>query len=67
MFSPAVVGFALIVAYCVWKLLRLGRRDPRLPPGPPTVPILGNAHQIPLTGLGKKLVMPRHSPANRTL
>ncbi|KFY55956.1 hypothetical protein V496_06863 [Pseudogymnoascus sp. VKM F-4515 (FW-2607)] len=44
----------LVLAYCIYRLLRIGRRDPRLPPGPPTIPILGNAHQIPTTGLGKK-------------
>ncbi|KAL9567619.1 hypothetical protein ACKAV7_008191 [Fusarium commune] len=32
------------------------RRDPRMPPGPPTVPILGNMHMIPTTGLGKKFM-----------
>jgi hypothetical protein len=32
-------------------LLNLGKRDKRMPPGPPTIPILGNAHQIPSTGL----------------
>jgi len=46
----------VLAAYGGWKLLRIGRRDPRLPPGPPTVPLFGNALQIPLTGLGKKSV-----------
>ncbi|KIX96479.1 uncharacterized protein Z520_07745 [Fonsecaea multimorphosa CBS 102226] len=49
--------FALCLAVVfigIWRVLRIGRRDQKLPPGPPTVPILGNAHQIPLTGLGKK-------------
>ncbi|EMT63005.1 Vitamin D 25-hydroxylase [Fusarium odoratissimum] len=27
-----------------------------MPPGPPTVPILGNMHMIPTTGLGKKFM-----------
>lgn len=37
-----------------YRLLKIGSRHPRMPPGPPTIPILGNAHQIPITGLGKK-------------
>ncbi|KAL3450789.1 cytochrome P450 [Aspergillus insuetus] len=32
----------------VWG--RMGRREKRLPPGPPTLPILGNLHQIPTKG-----------------
>ncbi|KAF2752798.1 cytochrome P450 [Pseudovirgaria hyperparasitica] len=39
----------------IYNILRLGRREKGLPPGPPTIPILGNAHQIPSTGLHLKL------------
>ena len=37
-----------VVAYLVIRLLLSGRRGSRLPPGSPTLPILGNIHQIPL-------------------
>ncbi|KAF1843820.1 cytochrome P450 2D18 [Cucurbitaria berberidis CBS 394.84] len=44
----------LCVLFLVHKLLRFGHRDKRLPPGPPTIPILGNAHLIPSHGLHLK-------------
>ncbi|KAG8942961.1 hypothetical protein FRC03_002783 [Tulasnella sp. 419] len=43
---PAAVTFALI--YGGSKLIKIGARDPHLPPGPPTIPILGNLHILPL-------------------
>lgn len=49
---PAVV--LLLIA--MYRILSIGHRDKRLPPGPPTVPILGNIHQIPITGMYKKYV-----------
>ncbi|THU92382.1 cytochrome P450 [Dendrothele bispora CBS 962.96] len=38
-------------ALCVWicvRIIRIGRREPNLPPGPPTVPVLGNIHIFPI-------------------
>jgi hypothetical protein len=50
---PAV-AVASILLYGFIKTIRIGHRDKRLPPGPPTLPILGNLHQIPITGMYKK-------------
>jgi hypothetical protein len=30
--------------YIIYKLARFGSREKHLPPGPPTYPIIGNAH-----------------------
>jgi hypothetical protein len=49
-----LLAVSLAFAYPLYRLLQIGRRHPRMPPGPPTIPILGNAHQIPITGLGRK-------------
>lgn len=38
--------FALVV-WGVLKLKKIGSREPGLPPGPPTVPLLGNLHIFP--------------------
>ena len=56
---PAVaIAVGLLLVYGVYRLLRVGSRDKRLPPGPPTWPVLGNLHLIPATGLGKKYDIP---------
>ncbi|KAK1984898.1 cytochrome P450 [Colletotrichum cereale] len=39
----------------VYKIFTFGSRGKHLPPGPPTVPILGNAHLIPTKGFFSKL------------
>ncbi|KIX97095.1 uncharacterized protein Z520_07209 [Fonsecaea multimorphosa CBS 102226] len=47
-----VTGLLLCALYF---LLRIGSRDKGLPPGPPTLPILGNLHLVPKTSLALKL------------
>ncbi|KAF2492584.1 putative cytochrome P450 oxidoreductase [Lophium mytilinum] len=49
-----LTGVVLLLSYGLYRVLSIGRRHPRMPPGPPTIPLLGNAHQIPKTGLGKQ-------------
>ncbi|EEU44533.1 uncharacterized protein NECHADRAFT_96455 [Fusarium vanettenii 77-13-4] len=50
------LSFALIgLCAVIYRVLQIGKRDPRMPKGPPTVPILGNAHMLPTTGLYKKM------------
>ncbi len=41
---------ALAIAACLmilWRISRLSRRLKDYPPGPPTLPVVGNLHQIP--------------------
>jgi len=52
--SIAAAAAITITAYGIYKLLQVGKRDPRMPPGPPTKLVLGNMLDIPATGLGKK-------------
>lgn len=49
----ALVGLISITLY---RLVVRSKRQRDMPPGPPTVPILGNAHQVPLTGMYKQYV-----------
>ena len=44
--APLVAG----VSFLLYAFVFVGRREKSLPPGPPTLPIIGNLHQIPTQG-----------------
>ena len=51
MMSPVLLlALALLAAGVVYVFLYVGHRDPKIPSGPPTLPLIGNIHQIPKKG-----------------
>jgi hypothetical protein len=54
MWPVQLAVYFLPLALVVYRVLQIGKRDPRMPRGPPTIPILGNAHLVPNEGLFKQ-------------
>ncbi|KAI8932188.1 hypothetical protein NX059_011068 [Plenodomus lindquistii] len=44
---PLAVAALGLVALLVWRISRVGARPARAPPGPPTLPVIGNLHLMP--------------------
>ncbi|KAL1900977.1 hypothetical protein Sste5346_002040 [Sporothrix stenoceras] len=54
--SPSLTAALAVGIFLFFRLLTMGRREKGLPPGPPTLPVLGNLHQIPTSGLHAKFI-----------
>ncbi|KAK0513963.1 hypothetical protein JMJ35_003685 [Cladonia borealis] len=45
--APLLLLMVGIIVYALRSMFTIGKRGRRLPPGPSTIPVLGNEHQIP--------------------
>ena len=52
--APLTTLLLVVALYACYRILQVGKRRPDMPPGPPTIPILGNALQIPASGFYKQ-------------
>lgn len=50
--SPVITGLLVVLlAWVFYRLNKIGSREPGLPPGPPTIPLLGNLHHFETRGM----------------
>jgi hypothetical protein len=46
-FHGASFSLVVLLSAILWQLSKIGRRPRNYPPGPSTLPLIGNLHQIP--------------------